>query len=161
MLRFPQTSITSSSVMVTQLTTTVQTTTEAQTTEVQTTEKEEESTLFSDDEIENFLSVFANYYFAEQSGSFNSKDYDPYDLILFAYTYTKHTDKLSVKAKNEDDNIGIYMGISIEKVNEVLDEYFGLVVDAESAYTENDYEFFRYEDGYFWTPAADGVGFTN
>ena len=135
---------------------TVQTTTEAQTTEIA-----EETTLFSDDEINSFLTVFSNVYFAEQKGSFSAKAADPYDLLLFAFLHTRNTDKAAITTKQADDAIGWYSCISIEKVNNVLDEYFGLVVDAESVFTENDYDFFRYENGYFMTPAADGLAYRN
>ena len=136
-------------------------TTQQSTTEPMAEETTTEAPSVSKDEISNFLTTFSNVYFAEGSGSFDSKNAKPYDLLLFAFLHTRNTDKAAIRYKNEEDSIGGYMGISIEKANEVLDSYLGLVVDAESIYTENDYEFFRYEDGCFWTPAADGMGYSN
>lgn len=135
--------------------------TQQSTTEAPAEETTTSAPSVSKDEISNFLTTFSNVYFAEGSGSFDSKNAKPYDLLLFAFLHTKNTDKSAIKYENRDDAIGSYMGISIEKANEVLDSYLGLVVDAESVYTENDYEFFMYENGCFWTPAADGVGYSN
>lgn len=140
---------------------TAEATTQQSTTQAPAEETTTAAPAVSEDEINNFLTTFSNVYFAEGSGSFDSKNAKPYELLLFAFLHTKNTDRAAIMSKKEDDAIGSYMGISIEKANEVLDSYLGLVVDAESVYTENDYEFFRYEDGCFWTPAADGVGYSN
>lgn len=134
--------------------------TEKNTTAETTTVKAEPASAYTKDEINNFLSVFSNVYFAEQSG-FNSKNYSDYDLLLFAFLHIKNTDKSAVVTEIRDDDIIYYSGVSIEKVNTVLDEYFGLVVDAQSVYTEQDHLFFLYENGMFYTPAGDGLSYNN
>lgn len=133
-------------------------TTQAQTT---TENNDENSQSVEKDEINEFLSVFSNVYFAEQKGSFDADGCTDYELVLFAYLHIRNTDKASVVSEKRDDSIVYYSGVPFDKVNDVLDKYFGLSVSAESVYNENDYEFFRYENGYFYTPSADGLGYTN
>ena len=127
---------------------TAEATTQQSTTQAPAEETTTAAPAVSEDEINNFLTTFSNVYFAEGSGSFDSKNAKPYELLLFAFLHTKNTDRAAIMSKNEDDAIGSYMGISIEKANEVLDSYLGLVVDAESVYTENNYKFFRYKNNF-------------
>lgn len=110
--------------------------------------------------VNRFLSDFALVYFAE-SAPYAADSRSNYELIRFAYSLTRQTDPDAIITKQESDSIGYYYGVSYDTVNEVLKNYLDVTVGKESVYTESDYAFFRYEDGYFYTPAADGVGFCN
>lgn len=112
-------------------------------------------------EINEFLSAFANVYFAEQGNGFDIKKCSDYELIQFAYLHIRNTDKDSVILEQVDDSIVYYYTVSYEKVRSVVEKYFGVQISEESVYTENDYAFFRYNDGYFYTPAADGLAYKN
>lgn len=114
-----------------------------------------------EDAINEFLSVFANVYFAEQGNGFDIKKCSDYELIQFAYLHIRNTDSSSVILEQRDDDIMYYCGVPFEKVKSVIEKYFGVEIAKESAYTENDYAFFRYSDGYFYTPAADGLAYEN
>lgn len=111
--------------------------------------------------INEFLSVFANVYFAEQGNGFDIKKCSDYELIQFAYLHIRNTDSSSVIFEQRDDDIMYYSGVPFEKVENVIDKYFGVKIAEESVYTENDYAFFSYSDGYFYTPAADGLAYEN
>ena len=121
----------------------------------------DEKTQVPESEINEFLSTFSKVYFTEQGASFDINNCSDYDLILFAFSHIRSTDKSLITLEQRDDSIMYYNGISAEKVNEVLNEYFGISVAQESVYTENSYAFFSYSDGYFYTPAADGLAYKN
>lgn len=110
--------------------------------------------------INEFLSVFSRVYFAENT-PYSYGNYSNYDVLRFAYSHIFRTDRDSIVTKKTADNIGYYFGVSFDDVNEVLKDYLGITVSRESVYTENTYAFFKYEDGYFYTPAAEGIGYTN
>lgn len=111
-------------------------------------------------DINEFLSVFSRVYFAE-SRPYAVDSRSTYELIKFAYSHILRTDRTSIVTQEKNDNIQYYNSVSFDKVNRVLKEYLGVTVMSESVYTENDYMFFKYADGMFLTPAADGVGYTN
>lgn len=113
------------------------------------------------DDVDEMLSSCAKFYFAQDKGVFDKNNYDEYDLMRFAFMYVKTNSRDVVVEMNRNDSVGCYMGVPYGSVNIVVEELFGITMERESIYTENDYEFFLYEDGYFYTPAADGVGFTN
>lgn len=128
-------------------------------------EKNETTTVNADDkiseeEINDFLSVFTKVYFSEKD-EYTPGSRSTYELIRFAYSHIKRTDSSLVETRREDDSIGYYNCVSAEEINDVLSEYLDVTVPPESVYTENDYAFFRYSDGYFMTPAADGLPFVN
>ena len=133
---------------------------ETQQSEIQQTTDESDENI-GDAEINEFLSAFANVYFAEQGRDFDIKKCSDYDLIQFAYLHIRNTEKDSVILEQLDDSIGYYYTVSYEKVRSVVEKYFGVQISEESVYTENDYAFFSYKDGYFYTPAADGLGYGN
>lgn len=112
-------------------------------------------------EINEFLSDFANVYFAEQGSGFDIKKCSEYELIQFAYLHIRNTDKDSVILEQRDDSIGYYHGVPYDSVEKIVQKYFGVQISEEGAYTEKDYAFFSYSDGYFYTPAADGLGYGN
>ncbi len=114
----------------------------------------------SADAVNDFLSVFSKVYFSENS-KYTPDNRSSYEMIRFAYSHIKRTDDSAVKIRQVDDNIGYYSCVSYDKVNEVLEKYLGITVPAESVYTENDYAFFKYSDGLFMAPAADGLPFIN
>lgn len=115
----------------------------------------------SESEINDFLTTFSKVYFAEQGKAFDINKYSDYDLIRFAFSHIRCTDKSLITLEQRDDSIVYYNGISVEKVNEVLNKYFDVSVPAQSVYTENSYAFFSYSDGYFYTPATDGLSYIN
>lgn len=133
---------------------------ETQQSEIQQTTDESDGNI-GESEINEFLSVFANVYFAEQGNGFDIKKCSDYELIQFAYLHIRNTDKDSVILKQLDDSIVYYYTVPYEKVRSVVENYFGVQISEESVYTENDYAFFRYSDGYFYTPAADGLAYKN
>ena len=114
----------------------------------------------SEDEINDFLSVFTRGYFSEKD-EYTPGSRSTYELIRFAYSHIKRTDSSLIETRREDDSIGYYNCVPAEEINAVLSEYLDVTVPPESVYTENDYAFFRYSDGYFMTPAADGLPFVN
>lgn len=129
-----------------------------------TTGKNEETTASADADIpdtDSFLTAFSNVYFAESTGKFDINNCSDYELIMFAYLHIKNTDKSLLSQEKREDNIVYYTKVSYDDINEVVKEYFGVSVEKESVFTENDYEFFRYENGYFFTPSADGIAYTN
>lgn len=132
-------------------------------TETTTNGKSEETTVADVDnaDVEEFLSTFSKVYFAETGGTFNINSYSDYDLIMFAYLHIKNTDRSLLGQETKNDSIGAYTTIAYDDINSAVQKYFGVSVAKNSVFTENDYDFFRYEDGYFYTPAADGVGYTN
>ena len=129
---------------------------EKETATVADTEGQEIST----DEINDFLSVFTKVYFSEKN-EYTPASRSTYELIRFAYSHIKRTDSSLIETRREDDEVGYYNRVSAEEINKVLGEYLDVTVPPESVYTENDYAFFRYSDGYFMTPAADGLPFVN
>lgn len=130
-----------------------------------TTEKtdvnENEKTEVDESEINDFLSVFSKVYFAEQGKAFDINKCSDYELILFAYSHIRSTDSSLITLEQREDNIKYYNRVSVDEINEVLDKYFDTSVPAESVFTENDYAFFDYDDGYFYTPATDGLAYIN
>lgn len=129
-----------------------------------TTERqsEEETTAqVNDYEVDDFLSTFSKVYFAESTGEFSIDSCSDYELIMFAYLHIKNTDKSLLGQEERDDDIVYYTTVAYDDINSVIEKYIGVSVDKESVFTENDYEFFRYEDGYFYTPSADGLAYKN
>lgn len=110
--------------------------------------------------INDFLSEFSKVYFSENK-AYSSDKADAYELIRFAYTYTMNNNQSRVTTEYIDDDIGYYNKISEKDVNDVIGRFFGKTVKSESVYTEKTYGFFKYENGYFYTPAADGVNYRN
>ena len=110
--------------------------------------------------VNRFLSNFSLVYFAETE-PYTAGSRSNYELIRFAYAHTRRLNPGAVVTKQTSDAIGYYYGVPYDAVNDVLKNYLDVTVGEESVYTESDYAFFRYEDGYFYTPAADGVGFCN
>lgn len=129
-------------------------------TEVQQTTADTEKDV-SEAEINEFLSAFANVYFAEQGSGFDIRKCSDYDLIQFAYLHIRNTDRESVILEQRDDSIVYYYGVPSDSVENVVEKYFGVQIPEESVYTENDYAFFSYSNGYFYTPAADGLAYEN
>ncbi len=129
-------------------------------TEIQSTTVDAEKE-FDETEINEFLSAFANVYFAEQGSGFDIKKCSNYELLQFAYLHIRNTDRESVILEQRDDNILYYYGVPSDSVVSVVKKYFGVDIQKESVYTENDYAFFSYSDGYFYTPAADGLAYQN
>ena len=80
---------------------------------------------------------------------------------MFAYLHIKNTDKSQLGQEEKDDDIVYYTTVPYEAINSVTEKYFGVTVEEKSIFTENDFEFFRYEDGYFYTPSADGLAYKN
>lgn len=128
--------------------------------EISTTAENKEDIEISNDAVNDFLSVFSKVYFSEKD-IYTSDKINTYELIRFAYSHLKRTDDEAVEIRQVNDNIGYYSCVSSDEVNEVLEKYLGVSVPEESVYTENDYAFFKYSDGYFMTPAADGLPFIN
>lgn len=110
--------------------------------------------------VNEFLSIFSRVYFAENQ-PYSSSDRSSYELIRFAYSHLRRMNPSVVVMKEENDAVRYYNGVPIEEVNKVLGEFLGVKVKQESVYTENDYMFFKFENGVFYTPATDGVGYTN
>lgn len=110
--------------------------------------------------VNEFLSEFSKVSFGEEH-RYSSDNRNDYDLIRFALAHIRLTDSSAVTLTEENDNIRYYNGVSADKVNDVLTDYFGVTVKCESVYTENDYMFFRYKDGMFYTPATDGAVISN
>ncbi len=110
--------------------------------------------------INDFLSEFSKVYFSENK-AYSSDKADAYELIRFAYTYTMNNNQSRVTTEYIDDDIGYYNKISEKDVNDVIGRFFDKTVKSESVYTEKTYGFFKYDDGYFYTPAADGVDYRN
>ncbi len=112
------------------------------------------------EDINEFLSVFSKVYFSEDK-AYSQSDYDTYELIRFAYSVTLMNNSSAVTLARVDDEIGYYHKISADTVNEVLEKYLGVTVEKKSVYTEKTYSFFKYSEGCFYSPAADGIGYVN
>lgn len=112
------------------------------------------------DEISDLLTVFANVYFSEDA-DYTPESRSTYELIRFAYSHIKSTQPDLIKTRQDEDSSYYYNYISAKDINSVLEKYLDVSVPAESVYTENDYAYFRYKDGEFCTPAADGLPFIN
>lgn len=119
-----------------------------------------EASAVSETEINEFLSVFTKVYFSENT-VYTPESRSTYELIRFAYSHIKRTEPSAVETRQSNDEIGYYSGVPADEVNAVLEKYLGVTVPAESVYTENDYSFFKYSDGFFLAPAADGLPFVN
>lgn len=111
-------------------------------------------------DVNEFLSVFSKVYFSENN-TYSMNNADDYELIRFAYSYAMMNNRDDIKTEYVDDEIGYYNKISASYVNDVLSRYFDKTVSKESVFTEKTYSFFKYSDGYFYTPAADGISYTN
>ena len=133
---------------------------EQEQTEIQQTTDAAEKDV-DESEINEFLSAFANVYFAEQGSGFDIQKCSDYELIQFAYLHIRNTDRDSVRLEQRDDSIVYYYGVPSDSVKNVVEKYFGVQISEESVYTENDYAFFSYSNGYFYTPAADGLAYEN
>lgn len=112
-------------------------------------------------EINDFLSIFSKYFFAETSGSYNENSYSDYDVLRFAYSYVRDVYGDSVVTKETDNQAGQYLGVPYEKAAEFIEETLGITPERKSAYTESQYAFIEYEDGYYYAPAADGLSYVN
>lgn len=119
-----------------------------------------DSSAVSTKSINDFLSVFSKVYFSEDK-AFSADKPDTYQLIRFAYTYLMSNNESNISTEYINDDIGYYNKVSVNDVNRILDKYFSSSVESESVYTEKTYAFFKYSDGYFYTPAADGIDYKN
>lgn len=112
-------------------------------------------------QINDFLSIFTKLYFSENK-KYSEKTPDSYELLRFAFQYEKiMNNRNNIVTKYTDDSIGVYEGMKVSDVESIIGKFFGISVEQDSVYTESTYSFFKYENGYFYTPAADGVGFDN
>lgn len=111
--------------------------------------------------LNEFLSTFSKLYFS-QDRTYSQNDADGYELLRFAYLYaTVYENREDIVTEYFDDDIGVYNGIKASRAQDIINKFFGIEISEESVYTEKTYQFFMYRDGYFYTPAADGVGFTD
>lgn len=112
-------------------------------------------------DINEFLSTFSKLYFSE-NGRYSAVAPDSYELLKFAYLYAVvYNGGSGTVTEYFDDDIGAYNGISFSQASSIINEFFGVTIAEKSVYTEKTYSFFMYKDGYFYTPAADGVGYDN
>ncbi len=125
-------------------------------------EKEENEPLEEKDykKLDSFLTVLSSLYFSEGK-PYKSSAADEYELLRFAYLYNTVYGGGSNVTLTKDDEIGVYSGIPAEKANEICKRFFGKAINLKSVYTEKTYSFFIYENGCFYTPAADGMGYDN
>lgn len=123
--------------------------------------KTDNSSSVSNEDINEFLSNFSKVFFAEQGNHFSGNGFPDYELIRFAYSHLMRTERSSVELKQENDDIKYYNVFSYNKINNILDKFFGLSVPPASVYTGNSNAFFKYSDGYFYTPATDGIAYNN
>lgn len=128
--------------------------------EEETQENNQNAEIAQNEVINEFLSVFSRTYFSENK-EYSEKYTDTYELIRFAYAYTSVNNPSLIKTEHIDDDIGYYYAISADTVNDVLMKYLGITVGKKSVFTEDTYTFFRYSDGSFYMPAADGLGYVN
>lgn len=111
--------------------------------------------------INEFLSIFSRLYFCNND-KHSENNPDKYEMLKFAYLYAEVFENgAGIRTEIFDDDIGIYNGISEEDAKRITEKFFGMSLKSESVHTENDYQFFMYSDGYFYTPAADGLGYVN
>lgn len=111
--------------------------------------------------VNEFLSTFSRLYFCENS-EYSEDDPDMYELLKFAYLYAETSENGEcTQTEFFNDDIGFYNGIKAEDAKRIIEKFFGISIEYESVYTEQDYQFFMYRDGYFYTPAADGVGYVD
>lgn len=110
--------------------------------------------------VNEFLTVFSKVYFSENS-AYSADKADTYELVRFAYSYAMMNGGSLVSTEYIDDDIGYYNKISANEVNKILGNFLDKSVKKESIYTEKTYSFFKYSDGYFYTPAADGISYDN
>lgn len=110
-------------------------------------------------DINEFLSVFSGAYFSENL-PYSRGNINTYELIRFAYAHFRAQGGAIVTKQDKDSGMW-YGGIAYDDVNDILGKYLGVSVSRESVYTQNGNMFFKYEDGCFYTPAADGVGYSN
>lgn len=136
-------------------------------TTTESAEKEQADKENADEKIDDltalneFLSTFSSLYFSENS-SFSSDSPNEYELLKFAYLYAVVFDSgKGTVTEYFDDEIGAYNGISADNAEKIIDKFFGVSISRKDVYTENTYSFFKYDNGYFYTPAADGVGYEN
>lgn len=121
----------------------------------------DEKSDYTEEDYGEFLSVFTKAYFYENGREYRADSYSDYELIRFAWAHINRTDNEALILEEKDDSIRYYYKVSREKVNAVLEKYLGTTVPAESVYTENDNAFFKFEDSYFYAPAADGLPYIN
>lgn len=128
------------------------------------TEEKNENTApdvtISTTDVNEFLTVFSKVYFSENSEYIMEKP-DNYELIRFAYSYAMMNNRTVINTEYIDDEIGYYNKINANYVNDILKKYFKASVRPESVFTEKTYAFFKYENGHFYTPAADGISYIN
>lgn len=111
--------------------------------------------------LNEFLSTFSRLYFS-QDREYDCQNADNYELLRFAFLYvTVFEGRDAIVTAYFDDEIGVYNGIEAADAKRIIDKFFSISISEQSVYTEQTYQFFMYRDGYFYTPAADGVGFTD
>ncbi len=105
-------------------------------------------------EINVFLSNFAEQGFYDYPGS--GPDHVT-RMANFAHMYCKINDRSGIEYMQ--DNGSSYETVSLDKVNKILDRFFGETLTAAEAGSgyESDWGFYR--DGRFWYPAADGESY--
>ncbi len=128
--------------------------------EHETVAENEETVQISKNEINEFLTVFAEAYFCEDK-AYTPETRSAYDMLRFAYAHICITNPEKVENREpEGDNIS-YNCVPSEDVNKILKKYLDITVPDESVFTEQTYAFFKYDDGYFMAPAAGGLPYKN
>jgi|GEM_PF-4287043 len=95
-----------------------------------------------------FLSNFSEQGFF----AFDAANYNEGQLVRFARIYSK------INRRDNIEYIDGYETITRERVNEIVDRFFGLSTSSASV-TDNWGQEIRYEDGRYWVPAADGESY--
>ena len=111
--------------------------------------------------VNEFLSIFSGLYFSEKY-DFSQDKFNDYELLKFAYLYAEKYEKSKgIVMGYSDAEKGMHNGIKASEAKRIINDFFGVDIALESAYTENSYQYFMYRDGYFYTPAADGISHMN
>lgn len=111
--------------------------------------------------VNEFLSIFSGLYFSERY-DYSQDNFNSYELLKFAYLYAvRHGDSDGIVTGYPDDEKGMHNGIEASEAERIISDFFGVEISRESAFTENSYQYFMYRDGYFYTPAADGISHVN
>ena len=111
--------------------------------------------------VNEYLSIFSGLYFSEKY-DFSQDKFNDYELLKFAYLYADKFEKSKgIVTGYSDAEKGMHNGIKASEAKRIIDEFFGVDIAMESAFTENSYQYFMYRDGYFYTPAADGISHMN
>lgn len=94
------------------------------------------------------LNIFLSNFCEAHFGDYDSQNYSEESLVSFAYIHNKINKPEKIKYENN------YNYISADDVRETVNRFFGKGITYKS------YDYYKYSNGYFYTPAGSGESYS-